>query len=236
MQANIIVVDKSHDFSRVAADWVANTIHEIIVVSGRCALALAGGETPRPVYSLLTRSELSQHVEWEKVEFYFGDERCVPPDHPDSNYWMAYETLFSNLRIAPVQVHRIAAERPDRGQAAADYDAILPQRLDLILLGMGEDGHTASLFPGSAALDERVRRVMVVKGSKPPPWRITITPPVIAAAGNVLVMVSGKHKASMVARAFGASHNPKEIPIQLALRGTWIIDSAAAEELRRVKV
>ena len=236
MQTNIIVVDKSQDFSRVAAEWIVNRIHETIVADGRCTLALAGGETPRSAYSLLAKSDLSRKVEWQKVEFYFGDERCVPPDHPDSNYRMAYETIFSNLRIAPAQVHRIEAERPERDRAAVDYEAILPQRLDLILLGMGDDGHTASLFPGSAALDERVRRVVVVKGSKPPPWRITITPPVIAAAGSMLVMVSGKRKASTVARALGAPHNPKEIPIQLALRGTWIIDSAAAEELRRVKV
>lgn len=236
MPTNIIVVEKSQDFARVTAEWVANRIHEIIAANGRCTLSLAGGETPRPVYNLLAKTDVSRHVEWHKVEFYFGDERCVPPDHPDSNYRMAYETLFSDLRIAPVQIHRIEAERIDRDQAAADYEAILPQGLHLILLGMGEDGHTASLFRGSPALDERVRRVVVVKGSKPPPWRITITPPVIAAAGSVLVMVSGKQKALTVARALGASHNPKEIPIQLALRGTWIIDSAAAEELRRIKV
>ncbi len=209
MPTNIIVVDKSQDFSCLAAEWIADRIHEIIAGEGRCALALAGGETPRPVYCLLAKSEFSRHIDWQKVEFYFGDERCVPPDHPDSNYRMAYETLFSSLHIAPVQVHRIEAERPDRDQAAADYDAILPQRLHLILLGMGEDGHTASLFPGSPALDEHVRRVVVVQGSKPPPWRITITPPVIAAAENVLVMVSGEQKAPVIARALGAPHNPK---------------------------
>ena len=109
----------------------------------------------------------------------------------------------------------------------------MPKRLDLILLGMGVDGHTASLFPGSPALDEQKRRVLPVKGSKPPPWRISITPPVIADAGAILVVVSGKAKAPTVARALQGSHNPKELPIQLALGGTWIIDASAAEELRR---
>jgi 6-phosphogluconolactonase len=165
------------------------------------------------------------------LEFYFGDERCVSPTDPDSNYQMVRESLFARAPIAPGQVNRIEAERADRDQAAAEYEAKLPKRLDLLLLGMGTDGHTASLFPGSSVLDEKERRILVVSGPKPPLWRITITPPVIASARQILVLVSGGDKALMVARALREPRNPKKIPIQLALQGTWILDASAAEEL-----
>ena len=228
---NLIIVDEREQFPRVAAEWICSKIEGILASKKQCTMALAGGETPRSVHAHLAGHELRARVDWEKIVFYFGDERCVPPDHPESNYRMAEESLFSNAPIKAEQIRRIHAERADRDKAAADYEIALPEKLDLILLGMGADGHTASLFPGSPALDEKKKRMVAVKGSKPPQWRISITPPVIADAGSVLVMAKGSSKAPMVARALQGPLDPKEIPIQLAVHGTWIIDSAAAQEL-----
>jgi 6-phosphogluconolactonase len=233
MQPNLIIVEEVESFARVAAEWVAGSIRENVSTRGRCSVALAGGETPRAVYELLSTSDLNRRIEWEHLDFYFGDERCVPPEHIDSNYRMAYESLFSPAPVRPGQINRIEGERTDRDRAAADYEARLPEKLDLILLGMGVDGHTVSLFPRSPALDEEDRRVLPVRGSKPPSWRITITPPVIAAARNLLVMIAGKGKASAAVDALRGPYNPKEIPIQLALRGTWILDASVAKELVR---
>ncbi len=233
MPEDLIIVNRHGAFAEIVAEWVAAKIAETIASRRRCTLALAGGETPRPIYECLARPDSKQRIEWGRLEFYFGDERCVSPTDRDSNYRMAYESLLAKAPVAPEQVNRIEAERGDRDQAAAEYEARLPQRLDLLMLGMGTDGHTASLFPGSPALDEEKRRVLVVSGPKPPLWRITITPPVIAGARQILVLISGKEKAPMVAQAFQEPRNPKRIPIQLALQGTWILDASAAEELVR---
>jgi 6-phosphogluconolactonase len=233
MPQNLILVNRHDTFAEIVAERVAGKIAETIAARRRCTLALAGGETPRPIYECLSRPDPKQRVEWDKLEFYFGDERCVSPTDPDSNYRMVRESLFARAPIAPGQVNRIEAERDDRDQAAAEYEARLPQRLDLLLLGMGTDGHTASLFPGSPALDEQEHRVLVVSGPKPRSCRITITPSVIASARQTLVLISGKDKAPMVARALREPCNPKKLPIQLALQGTWILDSSAAEQLVR---
>ena len=123
------------------------------------------------------------------------------------------------------------AERPDREAAARDYERSLPARLDVLVLGIGPDGHTASLFPGSAALDERQRRVVPVTGAKAPAERLTITPPVIEAARQVAVIASGEDKAAMVARAIEGPLAPKAVPAQLARRGFWFLDEAAAARL-----
>jgi 6-phosphogluconolactonase len=128
------------------------------------------------------------------------------------------------------------AERSDREAAAGDYERALPQRLDVLLLGMGADGHTASLFPGSAALDERSRLVVPVAGSKAPAERLTITPPVIEAARKVAVLATGEDKAAMVARALEGPPEPRTVPAQLARRGLWLLDRAAATRLSALRV
>ena len=167
---------------------------------------------------------------------FFGDERAVPPDHPDSNYLMVHRVLLSRVPVPAGQVHRMEAERSDREAAAREYERLLPPQLDILVLGMGPDGHTASLFPGSAALDERQRLVLPVIGAKPPPQRLTITPPVIEAARRVAVIATGEDKAAMVARAIEGPLAPKDVPVQLARRGAWFLDQAAAGRLTAGRV
>lgn len=218
--------------TRRAADWIVERLAQAIGARGQASLALAGGSTPRPIYADLSGRPKGS-IAWDKVSIFFGDERAVPPDHADSNYRMAREALLSVAPVPEKNVHRMEAERADRDRAAADYARALPTRLDVLILGMGPDGHTASLFPGSSALSETRRLVLPVTGTKPPPQRLTVTPPVIAAARGVLVVATGNDKAPMVARVLEGAVPATEAPIALARRGTWMLDSAAAGQLKR---
>jgi 6-phosphogluconolactonase len=211
----------------IADDWVEAGARWIAERAPR-SIALAGGGTPRPIYERLATLDLP----WAEMHFYFGDERCVPPDHPDANYRMARAALFDRAPIPPGNVHRMEAERPDREAAARAYEAVLPPALDVIVLGMGEDLHTASLFPGGAWLNATGRRVLYVADApKPPPERLSITPEVIAAARALLVVAAGAGKADQVARALTGPARPDRFPIHLARRATWVLDRAAAAKL-----
>ena len=224
----LIVSANPMELVRQAAAWLESEITRAIAAQGSCGLGLAGGKTPEPVYRELA---LASSVDWTRVDVFFGDERSVPPDHPESNYHMVHLALLSRVAIPAGQVHRMEAERPDRDAAARDYECLLPSQLDVLLLGMGPDGHTASLYPGSAALDERHRLVVPVVGPKAPAERLTVTPPVIEAARTVAVIATGEDKAAMVARAIEGPLAPKAVPVQLALRGVWYLDQAAAGRL-----
>ena len=213
----------------IAARHIAKSIEQAVADRGRASVMLAGGSTPRAVYRHLAQT---QGLPWDKVEIYFGDERAVPPGDPQSNYRMARESLLDAVCIPSSQIHRMPAERHDREAAAEEYARRLPERLDLIILGLGEDGHTASLFPGSSALSERVRKVLAVVGPQAPLHRLTVTPPVIAAAREKIILVSGAGKAGAVAQALEGSHQPVQCPAQLARDGIWIMDRAAASGLR----
>jgi 6-phosphogluconolactonase len=229
----LIVVPTPSELTRPAAEWLELEISKAIAGRGACALCLAGGRTPEPVYRELASAS---SIDWTRVVVFFGDERAVPPDHPDSNYLMVHRVLLSRVPVPAGQVHRMEAERSDREAAAREYERSLPLRLDILVLGMGPDGHTASLFPGSAALDERQRLVVPVIGAKPPPQRLTITPPVIEAARRVAVIATGGDKAAMVARAIEGPLAPKDVPVQLARRGTWFLDQAAAGRITAGRV
>jgi 6-phosphogluconolactonase len=231
--SELIVASEPGQLVQQAAEWLAREVTNAITKRGSCGLCLAGGRTPQPVYRALA-SEAS--IDWDRVGVFFTDERAVPPDHPDSNYLMVYQALLSRVPIPSADVHRMEAERPDREAAARDYERRLPLRLDVLLLGIGPDGHTASLFPGSAALDERQRRVVPVVGAKAPAERLTITPPVIEAARQVAVVAAGQDKAAMVARAIEGPLAPKAVPAQLARRGSWFLDEAAAARLMARRV
>jgi 6-phosphogluconolactonase len=221
--------------ANAAARGIIEVIGDTIQRRGLCSLALAGGATPRPVYERMAASPLADRVAWDRVRIYFGDERCVPPEAEESNYRMAREALLEHVPIPAASVHRMEGERTDAAAAARDYERQLPAALDLLLLGMGEDGHTASLFPHSPVLAERTRRVVAVTPPAGPAPRLTITPPVIAAADTVIVLVAGANKAATVARALEGAYAPEALPVQLALRGTWFIDSAAARLLHGIE-
>jgi 6-phosphogluconolactonase len=224
----LIVAPGAAELALQAAEWLAREVSDAIAERGSCTLALSGGRTPEPVYRELAARP---GIDWSRVRVFFGDERAVPPDDPESNYLMVHKALLSQVPIAAAGVHRMEAERADREAAALEYERLLPGRLDVLLLGMGADGHTASLFPRSSALDERDRLVLPVLGAKPPTPRLTITPPVIEAARKVAVIATGEDKAATVARAIEGPFAPKSIPVQLARGGTWFLDQAAAAGL-----
>ena len=229
-----IIIEEASRLADAAAEWIAAAVEADLRHHGGCAFALSGGETPRPVYERLARDPLAARIVWREMDIYFGDERAVPPRDPTSNYGMAAATLLDRVPLPAVRVHRMEAERPDRDAAAREYERILPERLDILLLGMGPDGHTASLFPGSPAMDQQERLVVPVTGPTAPAERLTITPPVIAAARRVAVLVAGADKAATVARALQGPERPRDLPVQLARRGVWFLDRAAAAQLRSV--
>lgn len=210
-----------------AAARVAELLVAAVQARGEATLWLSGGTTPR----LLYRALVPLDVPWPAVRFGFGDERAVPPDHPDANFRLAREALFEPLAIDARRVLRIRGEAEDLEAEAARAARDVPDAIDVLLLGLGEDGHTASLFPGAAALAEAARRVVPVIGPKPPPRRLTITPPVIAAARSVLVLATGTGKAEALRRALRGTRDVAACPAQLARGRTFFVDEAAARDL-----
>lgn len=221
----------SSQLAAFSAREIAAALRQAVANAGRASLCLAGGNTPRASY--LSLAELPD-VPWDKVTIYFGDERCVPADHPDSNYRMADEALLSRVKVAAVE--RMDGNNPDRDAAARAYEAVLPAALDVVLLGIGEDGHTASLFPGSAAAHELTRTVVAVVGPKPPPERLSVTPRVLQAAKYVIVLAAGAGKAEAVARALEGELDPGACPSQWVRDAVWLMDHAAAAQLSGVMV
>jgi 6-phosphogluconolactonase len=226
-----VVAADAAAMARLAAEWLAGEIRVATTLRGVCAVSLAGGATPRPAYEALADGPLEEPVPWDRVHVFFGDERAVPPDHPDSNYRMASEALLRRVSVPAGNVHRMEAEADDAEAAADRYARLLPGALDVLVLGVGADGHTASLFPGSPALRERSRRVVPARAPKPPERRLTVTPPVVAAARRILVLAAGADKAGPVARALLATGTADEVPARLARDGVWFLDPAAARLL-----
>lgn len=226
MKSERIVCD-SKDLPAAAAQRIADELTRAIAARGQASLALAGGTTPKATYEALAGLPL----DWSVIDVFFGDERCVPADHADSNYRMAKAALFDRITIPSERVHRMQGELADRDAAAKNYEAELPARIDVMVLGIGEDAHTASLFPGAAALSEEVRLVLPVIGPKPPPERLSLTPPVLRAARLCVVLGSGAGKAEPVRRAFMDPLDIVNTPIQLAKDGVWFLDPAAAAAL-----
>lgn len=228
----------------VATYWIA-AARESLETHGGFHVALAGGSTPRRLYELLASGDFRGAPEWRATHIYFGDERCVPPDHDDSNYRMARESLLRHVEVPARQIHRIEAEREDREAAADDYARILETqlptggdggapRLDLVLLGLGTDGHIASLFPGTDALDARSRLVVPVWRERQADWRISLTYTIINAARRIVILVTGSEKAGIVGEVLGHPAGEPRYPVErLSPRGSleWFIDRAAASGL-----
>lgn len=207
-------------------------------------VALGGGTTPKALYERLASVECRSRVAWDHVSFFFGDERAVSPDHPDSNYRVANDALFRPLDISGKNVYRMKAEMPDLEAAALDYERTLQSvfngervpHFDLILLGMGPDGHTASLFPGGPALAECRRLVVpVMDAPKPPPRRLTLTIPVLNAARLVLFMATGADKAPALRGVLTGTASPDRYPARYVRPGpdrlAWLVDETAGGTL-----
>ncbi len=196
---DIKVVKDANALSAVAANLFVDIARNSITLNGSFTVVLAGGSTPRKLYSLLASDHYRHELDWKKVTFFFGDERHVPPDSDQSNYRMANETFLSPLNIAPENVHRWQAELADSSDAADKYEAKLRDHLgskngslDLVLLGLGEDGHTASLFPLTSALGESERLAVANWVEKLNTHRLTLTSKAINVARNIVFLVSGK--------------------------------------------
>lgn len=230
--------------AQAAAEFVRQA-NERSATAGRFVVALSGGSTPRALYSLLAGAEFQSQVPWDRVHFFWGDERCVPPDHPDSNYRMAFETLLSKAPVPEENIHRIEAELAPEA-AAAGYERTIRDffrlsgadwpRFDLIFLGLGDDGHTASLFPGSEALNERHRLVVAAYNEKLKSHRVTLTLPVLNRAANIFFLVAGEGKAAVLRDVFSGSTGSRDLPAQQIApkngRLVWFLDEAAASSLQ----
>ncbi len=228
----IRVFPTPHALAGEAARFVRDAAQQAVADHGRFALALTGGQTPQALYALLAESG-PDALPYDRMEVFWSDERAVPPDHEESNYGLAWKAWLARAPLDLRRIHRIRGE-DDPERAAADYDAELrrvlgnPPRLDLVLLGVGPDGHTASLFGGDAALTSD-RLVAAATAPVPPQRRITFTPRLIEAAARVLVLVTGSDKAETVRRALEEPPSPA-VPASL-LRGpgvVWFLDDAAA--------
>ncbi len=239
----LVICPDAETLSWEAAGWFVRLAAEAVAGRGRFSVALSGGSTPRGLYALLAGEPYRSQVPWSQVHVFWGDERHVPPDHPDSNYRLARQTLLDRVPIPPGNVHRIPAERPDPQAAAAEYERTLRTffgpgwpRFDLILLGLGADGHTASLFPGTAVLHETERLVAAPYVDGLSAHRLTLTPPVLNHAANVLFLVAGEGKAATLHAVLEGPYRPERFPSQLVRpaegRLVWIVDRAAAGLLR----
>jgi 6-phosphogluconolactonase len=223
------VLDDAAAVAHAVAERFVNAAVESVAAHGSFRVALAGGSTPKAAYRLLAEPPFRPRVDWSRVEVFFGDERCVPPDHADSNYRMASEALLQKVAIPPEKVHRMQGEAAPE-DAAATYAAALAglgRPLDLVLLGMGADGHTASLFPETTALAAEEPAVAVYV-PKLEAWRVTMSAPFLSAAARVVVSTVGGEKAEALKLALEGP--PGAVPIQLVRAAdlTWIVDRAAA--------
>jgi len=227
--------------ARAAARGFVAAAKEALALRGRFVVALAGGSTPAPTYRLLASEEFAARVDWGRVHVFWGDERCVSLDHPDSNYRMARETLLESVSIPAPNVHPIRCQLPP-AQAAAAYRAELQAvlgseaRFDLIFLGLGEDGHTASLFPGTSVLAEQERAAAAVWVPRLKAWRVTLTFPVLNAARQVVFLVTGAAKGPALARIESGESLPAARICPSDGELAWLVDRPAIRRARESMV
>lgn len=236
------IFEDADALAHAAARRFVESAEDAVNASGRFSVALAGGNTPREVYELIAGGEFAARVDWSSSHVFFGDERCVPPDSQESNYRMAYETLLGRVPLPPANVHRVegAGDPAENARAYEDelrafFGAAEWPEFDLVLLGLGDDGHTASLFPHTPALDAGRAWVAANRVEKLGSFRITLTAPAINHARRVLFLVSGRSKAARLAEVVKGNFEPERLPAQLirpvAGELEWFVDEEAAREL-----
>lgn len=246
MPAPLRIFAQTEELYRAAADEFLRLSHAAVRISGLFTVCLPGGSTPRRLFSLMANDPaLKARIPWEAIHFFWGDERHAPPDDAESNFGAAHEDLLSRVPVSPANVHRIRGEFAEASRAAEDYEKLLREffkletgqfpRFDLALLGLGADGHTASLFPGTGALREQSRLVVAnrVEGLKTE--RITLTAPVLNNAANVIFLVQGEDKAQAVKAVINGPYQPGVLPAQMIqpAHGSllWLLDMRAARLL-----
>ena len=241
--ARLTVAEDEVELARLAAERITQLIEHAVAANGRAFVSLAGGNTPRRLYSSLAdaRQPWRDRIPWTQVHLFWGDERHVPPDHPDSNYGMARAALLDQVPIPADHIHRIRGELRDARDAATEYDSVVSgfsrtYLFDLMLLGLGEDAHIASIFPGSELLErENNRRVIAVWAAHLGVWRITLTPETILDSQTMVVLVAGANKAEAVRATLTGPLDVTTYPAQLLRSGDdrveWFLDRAAASRL-----
>lgn len=245
----IHVYADANTLSHEAAQYITTLARECIATHGRFTFALSGGSTPEKLYGLLAEEPYRSQIDWALVDIFWSDERCVPVDSPDCNYAMAHRVMLSKLPIPESQIHRMPAEQENSDAASLAYTMEMKNafgfgmdgipNFDLIQLGMGPEGHTASLFPHQPSLHEQQRLVMPVSVPKPPPPRLTFTPRLLNAATHILFLVTGAEKAEAVKAVLEGDYQPDEYPAQIVQppKGEviWMLDEAAAAKLSERK-
>lgn len=246
VQPGVMVCPDGDSVARAAARMFVEWAWQAIARQGAFRVALSGGSTPQAMYGHLANETYRKQVDWAKVHLFWGDERCVPPDDPENNFGMARKGLLIRVPVPGVNVHRMEAERDDLGRAAQDYEELLRReldrdehgfpRFDLVFLGMGADGHTASLFPGARGIRTTSRWVSTPLVSKLGKRRMTLTLPVLNAARRVLFLVVGSEKAAMLRTVLEEKLDPP-LPSQLVQptdgQRWFVVDRAAAALLTR---
>jgi 6-phosphogluconolactonase len=236
------IFEDAAEVARAAANRFIELGRDAIAERGRFAVALAGGSTPQRAYQLLAQDDYKSGLDWSQVHIFFGDERSVPPDDKESNYRMANEALLARVSLSARNIHRINGVGDSVANASLYEDEVRTffndaawPRFDLVLLGLGDDGHTASLFPGTKALAEREAWVASVWVEKLSTYRITLTPPAINHAAHILFLVTGENKAERLSEVLKGSPDTERLPAQLIkpLDGSieWLIDRAASSAL-----
>ena len=239
--AEVVTLPTREAVTAATADAIVAAATGAIAARGRFLLVLSGGSTPRALYELLATPAYAARIDWTRTHVFWGDERCVPPDDRSSNYRMAREALLDKVPISPEAIHRLRGEDPPAAAAAA-YEADLRQvfgagapRFDVVLLGMGDNGHTASLFPHLTAVREMSRWVVAEYVGEVSMWRLTMTPPALNAAARVLFVVVGAEKADMLRRVLQGPRDIDALPAQVVAPAsgvlTWLVDTAAAANL-----
>ncbi len=238
MKKNIHIYPNKEKLVAATTERVVDSIEKAIAKNGFCNIALSGGNTPGGVYSLLATIPYKDRVDWGKLHLFWGDERMVPPEHQDSNFKMVEDTLLKHVAVPDDNVHRIRGEIVPEQAAAEEYSSLLNvhfktdlPRFDIILLGLGEDGHTASLFPGTDAVEERERHAVAAFVPKLDSWRVTLTLPVLNAAREIYFLVSGRSKSDIIQRIMSIKQPSKELPATMVDPDNgelhWMLDSEA---------
>jgi 6-phosphogluconolactonase len=224
LKPNILASPDSDSWPGYAADAIAQAIEATIADRGVCHVMLTGGKTAERLYRQCSKTFV---LPQKGIRFFFGDERCVSPDNSESNYALVMRTLLPKGIPPGCSIMRMEAENLDQEAAAKAYEKLLPEAIDVLLLGMGKDGHIASLFPYSPTLHSGSRSVVPVTGPKPPCERLTITPRVITRARSVFVLATGAEKGKVLAEALQSAEDFLSLPVRLASEGTWLLDAEA---------